>query len=345
MNLVFGAEGLSVGEGAFLMACCNHTDARGYVIASMQQLADEAHMTTRAARDNKQRLIRRGLLKTAERFHPKNGAQIADLYRVNLDLLKEMQRKRTDYGPTLVEELTFDAPQKTAGHSPPEESAGGAADSSGGEEESAGGGEEESAPLLLPSSSPSSLSRVRPVTPAPTVSAEAATDERETDQDPHHTPPHAAAGPAAAEVRSEHPFPEQKAGGKTVARVVAAWTEARAKHGHGVPVAGEKGLARDVTRLLADGVDVEDLVAAAADMGRRANWLSLPQHLLHYVPAARKPEPRRIEGRCPRHPDFPEDACVICVTLERRREQRDASEPQTIGGASLLARLRAGQPT
>jgi hypothetical protein len=183
------------------------------------------------------------------------------------------------------------------------------------------------------------------VTADPTASGGSVTRERETDQGQEHPVQHAPAGPAAAEVR-EHPFPEQKAGGDAVARVVAAWTEARAKNGHGVPVTGEKGLARDVPRLLADGVDVEDLVAAAADMGRRAGWLSLPQHLQHFVPAARKPEPRQIEGRCPRHADFPEDACVICETAERRRRQRASSEPETIGGggAALLARLRAGQP-
>lgn len=116
MNLVFQADGLSVGEGAFLMACCNHTDDRGYVIASMRQLADEAHMKLTAAKSNKQKLIKRGLLARSDRYSPKNGAQLADLYRVNLDLLASMKRARTDYGPTLVEELTFDVPQGTRTH-------------------------------------------------------------------------------------------------------------------------------------------------------------------------------------------------------------------------------------
>ena len=102
MNLVFQAGALNVGEFAFLMACCNHTDDRGNVIAKMQQLADEAHMPLSTAREKKARLIKRGLLARGERFSPKNNAQLADLIRVNLDLLASMKRPRTEYGPTLV---------------------------------------------------------------------------------------------------------------------------------------------------------------------------------------------------------------------------------------------------
>ncbi|RIH58190.1 helix-turn-helix domain-containing protein [Streptomyces sp. SHP22-7] len=123
MNLVFRADGLNTGEFAFLMACCNHTDDRGYVIASMQQLADEAHMKERTARENKQRLIKRGLLASKDRYSPKNGARLADLYRVNIDLLKQMQRQPRDYGPTMIEELTFATPEENSRSTPPAESA------------------------------------------------------------------------------------------------------------------------------------------------------------------------------------------------------------------------------
>ncbi|RIH58435.1 helix-turn-helix domain-containing protein [Streptomyces sp. SHP22-7] len=159
MNLVFRADGLNTGEFAFLMACCNHTDDRGYVIASMQQLADEAHMKERTARENKQRLIKRGLLASKDRYSPKNGARLADLYRVNIDLLKQMQRQPRDYGPTMIEELTFATPEENSRSTPPAESApprrnppppGGIRPYT----------PAESAPLLLPSSSPSSLSGV-----------------------------------------------------------------------------------------------------------------------------------------------------------------------------------------
>ncbi|MDX3047538.1 hypothetical protein PV378_13650 [Streptomyces scabiei] len=144
MNLVFRADGLNTGEFAFLMACCNHTDDRGYVIASMQQLADEAHLKMTAAKANKQRLIKRRLLASKERYSPKNGARISDLYRVNLKLLASMKRERVDYGPSLVEELSFASAEETPSSDPRSDSAGGAGS--------------DSDPLLLPSSSPSSLS-------------------------------------------------------------------------------------------------------------------------------------------------------------------------------------------
>ncbi|WP_432190562.1 hypothetical protein [Streptomyces sp. Tue6028] len=168
MNLVFQADGLSVGEGALLMACCNHTDAKGYVIASMQQLADEAHLKMTAAKANKQKLIQNGLLAAKERYNPKNGARIADLYRVNLDLLATMKRARTDYGLTLVEELTFTAASKNHRSNPPSDPAPFPRrippppdpNSTSTRSESDGHAGSDSDPLLLPSKSPSSLSPV-----------------------------------------------------------------------------------------------------------------------------------------------------------------------------------------
>ncbi|MEV5646441.1 hypothetical protein AB0L67_41350 [Streptomyces flaveolus] len=119
MSMVFKAGGLSVGEGAFLMACANHTDAKGYVIAHMQQIADEMHMSLRTAQAKRAELEKRKLVRAAPRFSPKNGAQIANLFRINLDLLKSMERKRTDYGPSLVEELTFEkAPEENPSSDP-----------------------------------------------------------------------------------------------------------------------------------------------------------------------------------------------------------------------------------
>ncbi|CAL9625717.1 hypothetical protein SUDANB58_05938 (plasmid) [Streptomyces sp. enrichment culture] len=165
MNLVFQAGGLTVGEGAFLMACANHTDDRGYVIAHMRQLADEAHMSLRTAQSTRAKLEQRGLVKAAPRFSPKNGAQIANLFRINLDRLAQMRRKRTDYGPTLVEELTFEAPEENprsdphADFAPPHaRSAPPHADFAPPHADFAGGGGARSAPLLPPSSAPSSLS-------------------------------------------------------------------------------------------------------------------------------------------------------------------------------------------
>ncbi|MFD3518495.1 hypothetical protein [Streptomyces sp. NPDC058657] len=178
MNLVFQAGGLKTGEGAFLTACANHTDDKGYVIAHMQQLADEAHMSLRAAQSNKARLEQLGLLRSKDRYSPKNGAQIANLFRINLDLLASMQRPRRDYGPSLIEELTFDEPpEKNPSSDPHAVSAPPPAVSAPPPAESAGDGGADSAPLLLPSSSPSSLSQPPAAPKVSPVTAE----ERERD--------------------------------------------------------------------------------------------------------------------------------------------------------------------
>lgn len=251
MNLVFGAEGLTVGEGAFLMACANHTDDRGYVIASMQQLADESHMKERTARDNKQRLIKRGLLAAAERYHPKNGARIADLYRVNVDLLKQSQRKPRDYGPTVIEELTFAMPGESRRSDPPAESAGGAAESAGGAAESAPTPPAESAPLLLPSSVPSSLSGVAASQgaaglPAPREERDAATQHDKA---------------TAADVEGEHREQHDVA-----AAVVAAYCAAYHRAAGTVPdEQREFRVYKVAAGRLAGGAPVEQLVAQAIE--------------------------------------------------------------------------------
>ncbi|WP_151775763.1 hypothetical protein [Streptomyces abyssomicinicus] len=277
MNLVFGAEGLSVGEGAFLMACCNHTDARGYVIASMQQLADEAHMTERNARNNKQRLIKRGLLAAADRYHPRTGARIADLYRVNLDLLGQMQRKRTDYGPTVVEELTFSSSDETTGQTPPENFSAPPENFSAPPENFSGTPPEKSAPLLLPSSSPSSLSGVPAVTSVPAVSAEAVTEERERVAIQDHTP----APPAAAEVRSEHPeVPEQRSVQEPsgVDRVVDAYLTA-CMGATGMPPRPKvvRELRAAAAALLSVGRSVDNLCGLAVELAAKG-WTDLARH-------------------------------------------------------------------
>ncbi|WP_327687349.1 hypothetical protein [Streptomyces sp. NBC_00467] len=97
MNLVFQAVGLSVGEGGFQMACCNHTDDRGYALVSVGELADEAHMAAVNVRAIRHRLVLRGLLATKERFSL-DGARIADLYRVNLEVLASMKGAGTEFG-------------------------------------------------------------------------------------------------------------------------------------------------------------------------------------------------------------------------------------------------------
>ncbi|WP_042404395.1 hypothetical protein [Streptacidiphilus carbonis] len=106
-------------------------------------------------------------------------------------------------------------------------------------------------------------------------------------------------------------------------RVAEAWIESRQKHGHPVPARGRSAMIRDAALLLAEGlVDVEHLVAAAADMGSRANWYSLPRHLERFV------LPTMLPGQRPALPDW----CGKCndgnepvQSGQRLREDDDGS--------------------
>ncbi|MGW6654808.1 hypothetical protein AMK23_34230 [Streptomyces sp. CB02130] len=66
-------------------------------------------------------------------------------------------------------------------------------------------------------------------------------------------------------------------------RVAEAWIAARQTHGHEVPARARKAMLRDASQLLAEGVNVDYLVAAAADMGSRENWFNLERHLERFV--------------------------------------------------------------
>lgn len=82
-------------------------------------------------------------------------------------------------------------------------------------------------------------------------------------------------------------------------RVAEAWIESREQHGHGVPARGRVAMVRDAAQLLAEGLNLDHLVAAAADMGSRANWYSLPRHLERFVPAK-----TALPGQRPALPDW-----------------------------------------
>ncbi|MFF2101750.1 hypothetical protein [Streptomyces sp. NPDC058202] len=271
MNLVFQADGLSVGEGAFLMACCNHTDAKGYVIASMQQLADEAHMKESAAKANKQKLIKSGLLAAKERYSPKNNARIADLYRVNLDLLASMKRARTDYGPTLVEELTFSAPQENR-----RSDLGSDSDPSPcriptppgriptpSRSDSDPTPPSDSDPLLLPSKSPSSLS---PISAHADGAANIPTDgERETDAAPQGP------NPSEAELPQQR---EQVKAPSAAGRIVEAYAAAL---GRPLLKSTHARLESQAAELLAQGLPEAWLCDRVREMAPRG-WTNLAQH-------------------------------------------------------------------
>lgn len=107
-------------------------------------------------------------------------------------------------------------------------------------------------------------------------------------------------GPATAAVRlSAAAQPDVHAAG---VRVADAWAAAREQRGFAVPVLGRTRVARCAAALLASGVKERDLVLAAADMARQANWLDLERHLEHWVPVAPAPsrptQPVVFCGRC-----------------------------------------------
>ncbi|WP_331718704.1 hypothetical protein [Streptomyces sp. NBC_00212] len=120
----------------------------------------------------------------------------------------------------------------------------------------------------------------------PTVPAEAGTGRGE---ETSASPENDTAPSAAAEDPDTHDD----------VRVAEAWIESRQTHGHGVPARGRMAMVRDAAQLLADGIDVDHLVAAAADMGSRANWYSLPRHLERFVPQV-----TAVPGQRPALPDW-----------------------------------------
>ncbi|GAA3312112.1 hypothetical protein GCM10020295_83080 [Streptomyces cinereospinus] len=128
------------------------------------------------------------------------------------------------------------------------------------------------------------MTRVPPTDPP--VTAEAGTGRGE---ETSASPENDTAPSAAAEESDDHDD----------VRVAEAWIASRQKHGHGVPARSRMAMVRDAAVLLAEGIDVEHLVAAAADMGSRANWYSLERHLEKFVP------PRAsVPGQRPALPDW-----------------------------------------
>ncbi|MFE1075147.1 hypothetical protein ACFW5W_28510 [Streptomyces sp. NPDC058783] len=119
----------------------------------------------------------------------------------------------------------------------------------------------------------------------PAVTAKAGTGGEETSASP--------ANDTAPSATAEEPDTHDDV------RVAEAWMESRQKHGHGVPARSRGSMIRAAAELLAEGIAVEDLVAAAADMGSRANWYSLERHLEKFVPPKTS-----VPGQRPALPDW-----------------------------------------
>ncbi|RPK69901.1 hypothetical protein EES45_36350 [Streptomyces sp. ADI97-07] len=107
------------------------------------------------------------------------------------------------------------------------------------------------------------------------------------------------------------------------ARIADAWIESRQKHGHDVPARGRKAMVREAGVLLAEGIDAEHLIAAAADMGSRANWYSLELHLEKFVAPK-----TAVPGQRPAMPDWCgkcNDGIPPAQPGQRMREADDGS--------------------
>ncbi|MEU9095916.1 hypothetical protein [Streptomyces sp. NPDC048428] len=334
MNLVFQAGGLKTGEGAFLQACANHTDDRGYVIAHMQQLADEAHMSLRTAQSTRAKLEERGLLKSKDRYSPKNGAQIANLFRINLDKLARMKRPKKDYG-SLIEELTFDSPEGPSEENPRSDphadSAPPPADSAPPPAESAGDGGAESAPLLPPSSVPSSLSG-----PAGPTGDDSDQDEREAAA-PEDNPAGTAGGVPGP--RENTDSGEQEAQAVTMLVGLPGKVSEQAAQ-RLVPLVGA---------AVAAGWTLERLrahLARLCDPERVRYAPAVYEKHLRELPAApassRTGRAAAPAGMCARHSMFVEGDCPTCRHAENARLARGRSEPGPVDGMGLLARVQAG---
>ncbi|MFP8886807.1 hypothetical protein [Streptomyces mangrovi] len=122
-------------------------------------------------------------------------------------------------------------------------------------------------------------SPVPPVTAAPSSVAEEGTEREERTAAPEN--PSASTAPSPSEGGEHHDV-----------RVTEAWIASRQKHGHGVPPLARKRMIEQAAELLAEGVDPEYLVAAAADMGSRSTWYDLRRHLEKFVRPASVPGQR-----------------------------------------------------
>jgi hypothetical protein len=292
---IFRMDGITTGEAAVLMSYCNHTDRKGYAYVTMRLIADEAHMTVRAARDNKRRLEAKSLIRSLERRHAKNGARITDAVRVNDAAIRSMQRGPRDYGQTLAEEILFDP--EDAGEQdaePQEESAGAPEQSAGGEEESAGAVGEESAPLnhsALPLLSSGASARTPEPSPDP--------NERD-DQTPEREPATPQDTPSRqAEETSRH-----------AEAVADAWCERITEHTGSRPHPQARTTVRaEAITLLTAGDSADYLIAAARNMADTdTGFRRLSIHLAHYTP------PRtRTHEECPDHPGRIKGRCVECA--------------------------------
>ncbi|AWZ07708.1 MULTISPECIES: hypothetical protein [unclassified Streptomyces] len=130
------------------------------------------------------------------------------------------------------------------------------------------------------------------------------------------------------------------------APVVEAWASGMAASGHPYLPKRAATIGAEATELLAAGANLDHLCRLAEWMGRvKPSWKSIEDAMTWpEAPQASLPKQRSGPPMCERHPAFEEGDCSPCRLAERERRQRQASGPESVNGADLLARLRAGQP-
>lgn len=188
--------------------------------------------------------------------------------------------------------------------------------------------------VKLPLSLPAGALNGLPSSGSPT-----AKDEREIDASLDKTPAPAAAAavpPPRPEPDDQAPPTQLQADLKTV---IDAYIAALGVY----PTPGTAArIKADAEALLALTWPVEHVAKLAAQLPG-LGYTDLARHADHNPPPA--PKAARPSGppKCERHPAYAEGDCPPCVRAERERKQRGKSDPGSVDGAGLLARLRAGQ--
>ncbi|MEF2529983.1 hypothetical protein [Streptomyces sp. CS62] len=164
---------------------------------------------------------------------------------------------------------------------------------------------------------------------------------------PAAKPPAAKAAPKKQAKKAAAPPPASPdVDDSATAPVVAAWASGMTASGHPYLPKRAAAIGAEAAELLAAGADVDHLCRLAEWMGRvKPSWKSIENAMTWPdAPQASVPNQRSGPPMCERHPAFEEGDCSPCRLAERERRRRQGSEPASVNGADLLARLRAGQP-
>ncbi|MFJ7416585.1 hypothetical protein ACIQWZ_38175 [Streptomyces sp. NPDC098077] len=196
------------------------------------------------------------------------------------------------------------------------------------------------------SPAPAAAQPEEPKPDAPAKQAPAAKKAPAKKTAPKKTAPKKAAPPKKDQEDGGDDVPADTSAAKPV---VDAWAEGMKAAGHSFLPKRAKLIATEAAELLEAGADVDHLCRVAEWMGRMKPTWKVLEDAMTWPEAPQPSVPGQRSGRpapemCEHHPAFAAGDCPQCRLAERERRQRGASEPDSIDGAGLLARLRAGQP-